>query len=84
MENKSTNNSGPENDKDAEKDLNAKILKITMMIKDQYPELSQFLEEMPTTIPNEKHPDVNLQNLKNYYDSLTALLNKYKLEHPHI
>jgi len=71
-------------DMDAEADLNAKILKITMTIMDQYPELSKYLEEMPVTIPNKKNPDITLNNLKTYYESLSLMLNKYKSEHPAI
>lgn len=67
---------------ETEKELNEKILKITMTIKGQYPELSKYVEEMTVTIPDEKHPDVTLKNLKEYYDSLNAMLNKYLLEHP--
>ena len=63
-----------------EKDLNSKILKITMDIKDNYPELSKYLEEMPVTIPDEQNPDITLKNLSSYYDSLNSLLNKYNLE----
>lgn len=66
---------------EAEKDLNSKILKLTMRIKDQYSELSKYIEEMPVTIPDEKHPDITLNNLKAYYDSLSSILNKYILEH---
>ena len=69
---------------DTEVDLNSKILKITMTIMDQYPELSKYLEEMPVTIPNEKNPEINLNNLKIYYESLSLMLNKYKTEHPNI
>ena len=69
---------------DAETDLNSKILKITMTIMDQYPELSKYLEEMPVTIPNKKNPDITLNNLKTYYESLSLMLNKYKSEHPAI
>lgn len=69
-------------DKESEKDLNAEILKLTLKIKDQYPELSKYIEEMPVTIPDEKHPEITPNNLKAYYDSLTSLLNKYILEHP--
>lgn len=68
---------------DTEKDLNAKILQVTLMIRQQFPELSNFLDEMPVTIPNEEHPDTTLQSLKKYYDSLQAILSKYKLEHPY-
>ncbi len=64
-----------------EKDLNSKILKITLKINDQYPELSKYLEEMPVTIPDEKNPEITIKNLLTYFDSLNIILNKYILEH---
>lgn len=64
-----------------EKDLNSKILQITLKINDQYPELSKYLEEMPVTIPDEKNPEITIKNLLTYYDSLNTILNKYILEH---
>jgi hypothetical protein len=67
-----------------EKDLNAKIMKITMTIKDHYPELSPFLEEMPETVPSENDPEITLNHLKSYYESLKALLHEYKVESPKI
>jgi hypothetical protein len=66
----------------SEKDLNAKILEITLHIQTKYPELSKYLSEMPNTIPIEKEPVINAENLKNYYNSLDQLLKKYILEHP--
>lgn len=66
---------------DTEKDLNAKILKITLMIKEQFPELSKYLEEMPVTLPDHENPEVELENLKKYFSSLSAILDRYKLEH---
>ena len=62
---------------ETENELNAKILKITITIKDQHPELSKYIEEMPVTIPDEKHPDITRKNLQEYYDSLNSILNKY-------
>jgi hypothetical protein len=70
------------NHEEIEKDLNAKILKVTMTIKEHYPELSGFLEEMPITIPTEEDAEITLKNLRVYYESLTSMLSKYKLEHP--
>lgn len=67
-----------------EKDLNARILKITMMIMDHYPELSQYLEEMPVTVPSENDPEMNLNLLQSYYESLISLLKKYKVDYPKI
>ncbi len=67
-----------------ENDLNSKILKITMRIKNHYPALSKYLEEMPVTVPSENDPEITLNQLKTYYESLNSLLNKYKLEYPTI
>jgi len=67
-----------------EKELNSKILEITMKIKDHYPELSKYLEEMPVTIPSGKDPEITLNQLKAYYESLISMVNKYKLEYPKI
>lgn len=67
-----------------ERKINAKILKITMTIKEKYPELLKYLDEMPETIPVEKNPEISLKNLNTYYKSLSAVLTKYKLEHPNL
>lgn len=65
-----------------EKYWNEKILKITMLIKDKYPELSKYLEEMPVTIPNENKTSITVTDLQKYYNSLASFLSKYILEHP--
>ncbi len=70
------------NNEEIEKDLNLKILKVTMTIKEQYPELSGFLEEMPVTVPSEGNVVITLENLSDYYESLNFILSKYKLNHP--
>ena len=66
---------------DIEKDLNSKIMEITMIIKDKYPELLEYLNEMPVTVPTKKNPEITVKNLNAYYNSLNALLTNYKLEH---
>ncbi|MES2836175.1 MAG: hypothetical protein V4667_01515 [Bacteroidota bacterium] len=65
-----------------EADLNAKILKSTMTINEKYPELSKYIDEMPITIPDEKHPEITIQNLCSYLNTLNNVLNKYVKEHP--
>jgi hypothetical protein len=65
-----------------EKKLNSKILEVTMQIKEQYPELSKYLEEMPETIPSEENPEITLNQLKLYYESLKSIVDKYKVDHP--
>jgi len=66
---------------ETEKELNAKILAITLLIQKSHPELSKFLNEMPVTIPDEKKPDISAETLREYYESLTALLKKYNIVH---
>lgn len=64
-----------------EKELNDDILKITMTIKESFPELSKYIEEMPITIPNNSNPEINIKSLKDYYDSLDNLMKKYAKNH---
>ena len=60
-----------------EKEFEEAILKITLKITNEYPELSKYLEEMPVTIPATKNPDINIKILEDYYNSLESLLKKY-------
>lgn len=62
---------------ETEKELNEKILKITMTIKNQYPELSKYIEEMPITVPDENNLETTLFKLRQYLKSLESLLKKY-------
>ena len=64
-----------------EKELNSDILKITMAIRDNFPELSKYLNEMPVTIPVSNNPEINLKNLQDYFNSLNALFRKYVINH---
>ncbi len=66
---------------ESEKELNSKILEITMKIKEKYPELYENLGEMPVTIPDIENPEINSKNLRAYYDSLKSLLKNYEHEH---
>lgn len=60
--------------------INQKILLITNTISEQFPELTDFLNEMPVSIPNVNHPTINQDILNAYYQSLIALLENYKLQ----
>jgi hypothetical protein len=62
-------------------DLDTDIINITMKIQDTFPELSKYITEMPVKISDIKDPGVTLKNLKDYYNSLEALLKKYMEEH---
>jgi hypothetical protein len=66
---------------ETEKEINAKILKVTMVIHDNYPELSKYLNEMPITIPIDSRPEVNVKNLQKYYETLVELFRNYVAEH---
>ncbi|TRX31890.1 hypothetical protein FNW52_18025 [Flavobacterium sp. ZT3R18] len=63
------------------KELNTQILKTTMLIRKQFPELSKYLLEMPETIPDVKNPEMNKQVLKEYLNSLKEILGKYAPNH---
>lgn len=63
-----------------ETDLNARIMEITQEIRDNYPELIKYLDEMPVTIPDEDDPEINVRNLQSYYDSLQSVVDKYAEE----
>ena len=55
------------------KELNDKILKITLLIRKNYPELSKYLLEMPETIPRIENPEMNKKALKEYLNSIEIL-----------
>jgi hypothetical protein len=64
-----------------ETELNENILKMTMTIRNEFPELMKFLNEMPVTIPTEEAPEINNKILQEYYNSLETLLRKYAPNH---
>jgi hypothetical protein len=64
-----------------ESELNKNILKITMTIRNEFPELMKFLNEMPVTIPDKKSPEISNKILQEYYNSLFNLLQKYAPNH---
>ena len=58
-------------------ELNDDILKISLKIQTEYPELSVNLVEMPVTIPNVSSPKINVTSLSDYYESLKIMLKDY-------
>lgn len=64
-----------------EMEVNRDILSITLLIQEQFPELSKYIAEMPVTVPNTNDPEINLKTLKDYYDSLSVFFNKYAGTH---
>lgn len=64
-----------------EAELSENIVKMTMTIQNEFPELMKYLGEMPETIPDSKNPEINIKILQDYYDSLEDLLRKYAPNH---
>ena len=62
-------------------ELTQDILDITMTIHKCYPELSKYMDEMPVTIPNIAHPEINTEALQDYYNTLGNLLIDYAMNH---
>ncbi len=62
-------------------ELTAEIIKITSLIQEKYPELYEYLGEMPITIPSDQNPLIDSQTLNAYYESLVAMLNNYIYSH---
>ncbi|MBL7750830.1 MAG: hypothetical protein JNN29_05575 [Chitinophagaceae bacterium] len=65
-----------------ESDIYINILKTTQLIHEKYPELSMFISEMPITIPDQSNPEITLDTLEAYNDSLKNLLAKYSKSKP--
>lgn len=68
--------------------LTQEINEITLLIEQEYPELYQYLDENPITIPSMEHPQMDTKNFSDYLNSLKQLLkhhiethgNKYPLK----
>lgn len=58
-----------------------KISEVTRDLETNYPEVYEFLDENPITIPNQEDPKIGAKELQNYLDSLNDLIQKYKEEH---
>lgn len=61
---------------ETEKELNDKIMALTREIREKHPELSGNLDEMPLTIPNQSSPEVTINSLKEYHESLKLMLQR--------
>jgi len=60
------------------KTLLTEISDLTRDIETNYPELYQYLDENPITIPNMHSPKVETKDLELYLESLKDLLKKHK------
>jgi hypothetical protein len=64
--------------------LTDKILTITLLIQERYPQLSEYLAEVQETLPSLEHPHVNEDDLARYYQTIEQMLKDYLLEHPEL
>jgi hypothetical protein len=62
-------------------EINKNIIETTMNIKEKFPELSKYIEEMPITIPDNNAPEINEKVLNDYQESLNSLVKKYTITH---
>ena len=58
-------------------EISKDIIATTSEIQEDYPELSKFILEMPVTIPDLANSEITANNLKDYSESLDALVTKY-------
>mgnify|MGYP000533560341 CR=1 FL=1 len=59
---------------ETESEINAKILQVTNVIQEKFPEISNYIEEKPAISDNHSS---YLERLKAYYESVNSLLTKY-------
>ena len=57
------------------------ILNTTIKIHKIFPELSKYIAEMPETFSSEDKEAINNKTLKEYYNSLTEMLQEYSKTH---
>ncbi|MEQ5792457.1 hypothetical protein J4E06_15430 [Muricauda sp. NFXS6] len=66
------------------RELNSILDRITMLtntMESQYPELYQFLDENPITLPLLPHPEMNKEVMESYLQSLQELLDHHVKTH---
>tara|TARA_R110002012_G_scaffold39330_8_gene108849 strand:+ start:3838 stop:4017 length:180 start_codon:yes stop_codon:yes gene_type:complete len=54
---------------------------LTNTMESQYPELYQFLDENPITLPLLPHPEMNKEVMESYLQSLQELLDHHVKTH---
>ena len=62
-------------------ELTKEINTLTLKIEQEYPELYQYLDETPETIPNTEHPDLDTKTFSDYLESLKQLLEHHVESH---
>tara|TARA_R110002072_G_scaffold15386_2_gene61814 strand:- start:607 stop:849 length:243 start_codon:yes stop_codon:yes gene_type:complete len=67
-----------------ESEWSQEILKITMEIRQEFPELSKYIKEMPVQIVEKETEGEYISAMKKYRDSLTNLVGDYSKTHTSI
>ena len=62
-------------------ELGRDIFGITMKIHEEFPELSKYISEIPKNDSGIEPSKMNLENFKEYYNSLAELLSEYSKTH---
>jgi hypothetical protein len=62
-------------------EITKEINDLTLKIEQEYPELYQYLDENPLTIPCCEHPELNTKTMSDWLDSLKELLNHHIENH---
>jgi len=57
------------------------ILRITMKIQNEFPELSKYLSEMPQNFSGNDKDVINVKNMEAYYNTLADVLDEYSKTH---
>jgi hypothetical protein len=63
------------------KEWNQKIIDLSQRITREFPELSKYVSEIPVKISEKYKPGATAENLKEYYNSLAAIVRNYSPTH---
>jgi hypothetical protein len=63
-----------------EQELIQKILEITALITEKYPELCKYISEMPSEDTSD-YKEIDGKSLSEYYEHLSSFVNHYAEEH---
>lgn len=61
---------------DTEKKLNQEIVELTMKIRNKFPELIKYLDELTVSIPDSGQLDIKI--IEDYRDTLKTLVEKHQ------
>jgi hypothetical protein len=65
----------------SQNNINQDILKLTIKIREEFPELIKHLNEIPIKFSDTKSNGINNKNLIDYYNTLVDLVESYGKHH---